>query len=204
MIWNIVFDMGKVLVGYDPVAVCRQYTDSEDDIELLRKELFASREWVLLDEGTITEEEAMRRVRGRLPDQRMRDMADACMAHWHEYNIIPTDEMGDLVKELKEKGYGIYLCSNMSLRLRVFEDRLPGIRYFDGILVSAEEKLLKPDPAIYERLFEKFGIKASESYFIDDLPANIEGAKKCGMDGYCFADGDIARLRAELKRRKIL
>ena len=204
MIRNIVFDMGKVLVGYDPVAVCRQYTDSADEIELLRRELFASEEWTLLDWGMITEEEAMSRVKNRLPDQRMRDMADACMAHWHEYNIMPVAEMGDLVKELKEKGYGIYLCSNMSLRLRVFEDQLPGIQYFDGILVSAEEKLLKPDPAIYERLFEKFGLKAEECFFIDDLPANIEGAKKCGMDGYCFADGNIGKLREELKKRGIL
>ena len=109
-----------------------------------------------------------------------------------------------LVKELKEKGCGIYLCSNCSVRLRVFEHKIPGIEYFDGTLVSAEEKLAKPNPAIYERLFEKFHLKAEECFFIDDRQDNIDSAKGCGMDGYCFADGNVERLRAYMEEMEIL
>lgn len=137
-------------------------------------------------------------VRERLPNERLKHMVDLCMAHWHEYNISPMQGMGELVKEIKERGYHIYLCSNASLRLRVFMNRIPGIEYFDGVLISAEERLLKPEPAIYMRLFEKFSIRPEESFFIDDLIANIEGAKACGMDGYCFADQDTGRLKAVL------
>ena len=108
------------------------------------------------------------------------------------------------VKELKEKGCGIYLCSNCSVRLRVFEYEIPGIEYFDGTLVSAEEKLAKPNPAIYERLFEKFHLKAEECFFIDDRQDNIDSAKGCGMDGYCFADGNVERLRAYMEEMEIL
>ena len=72
MIKNIVFDMGRVLLDYDAVRVCWQYTDSSEDVELMSRELFFAEEWVLLDRGTITEEEALRRVqkreRGRWPD----------------------------------------------------------------------------------------------------------------------------------------
>ncbi|MEF9940087.1 MAG: HAD family phosphatase [Clostridium sp.] len=204
MFKNIVFDMGRVLLDYDPLKVCWQYTDRAEEVELLDKALFSSPEWVLIDAGAITEEEAMKRVRDRLPNKRLKDMADQCMAHWHEYNIWPMPGMEELVRDLKEQGYHIYLCSNASLRLRVFQNEIPGMQYFDGVLVSAEEKLLKPDPAIYERLFEKFSIQPEESFFIDDLPANIEGAKKCGMDGYCFADGDVERLKRTLNDRKIL
>lgn len=198
MIKNIVFDMGRVLLDYEPLKVCRQYTDRTDEVEQLDRALFSSPEWVLLDRGDITEEEAMAVVRERLPNERLKHMADLCMAHWHEYNISPMQGMGELVKEIKERGYHIYLCSNASLRLRVFMNRIPGIEYFDGVLISAEERLLKPEPAIYMRLFEKFSIRPEESFFIDDLIANIEGAKACGMDGYCFADQDTGRLKAVL------
>lgn len=201
MIRNIVFDMGKVLLDYEPLKVCYQYTEKEEDIRILRDELFCSEEWTLLDKGVITEEEALERIDRRLPDERLRRLAALCLAHWHEYNISPKPGMEELVRELKERGYRIYLCSNASHRLRVYESLIPGSRYFDGTLVSAEEKLLKPDPAIYRRLFEKYDLLPEESFFIDDLAENIEGAKSCGMDGYCFADGDVGKLREYLSQR---
>ena len=164
MIRNIVFDMGMVLLEYDPVKVCWEYTDNPEDVEWMRRELFDSKEWSLLDEGTLTDAQALERVQKRLPNEHLRWLAKESLEHWHEYNIWAKPGMGELVKELKEKGCGIYLCSNCSVRLRVFEHEIPGIEYFDGTLVSAEEKLAKPNPAIYERLFEKFHLKAEECF----------------------------------------
>ena len=90
--------------------------------------------------------------------------------HWHEYNLVQKPEMGDLVRDLKAKGYGIYLCSNASVRmLTCYKEVLPAVECFDGILFSAEV-----------------------------LPNNIAGAKACGMDGYCFADGDVEKLKRTL------
>lgn len=198
MIKNIVFDMGKVLLDYDPVKVCWQCTDSEEEVRQIGEALFFSPEWILLDKGVLTGERAMEIVKERLSDERLRQMADFCMAHWHEYNISPKPGMGELVRELKLAGNKIYLCSNASHRLRVYQNRIPGMEYFDGVLVSAEERMLKPEPAIYERLFEKFAIRPEESFFIDDLDANIKGAEVCGMKGYCFADGNVDRLRKTL------
>ena len=63
----------------------------------------------------------------------------------------------------------------------------------------SEEKLLKPQKEIYERLFEKFNIKPEECYFIDDLQLNIDGAAACGMKGYCFADGNVEKLQKALE-----
>ncbi len=199
MIKNFVFDMGRVLLEYDPVRVCYQYTSDEADVEAIRRALFASSEWIFMDKGVITEEEAMKVVRDRLPDTRLKDMADACMAHWHEYNIWPKAGMEEVVRNLKEAGYHLYICSNASTRLRIYQNRIPGIEYFDGVLVSAEEKMLKPEPEIYRRLFEKFSIDPAESFFIDDIQENIDGGRLQGMDGYCFADGDVTKLRAKLK-----
>ena len=204
MIRNIVFDMGMVLLEYDPVKVCWEYTDNPEDVEWMRRELFDSKEWSLLDEGTLTDAQALERVQKRLPNEHLRWLAKESLEHWHEYNIWAKPGMGELVKELKEKGCGIYLRSNCSVRLRVFEHEIPGIEYFDGTLVSAEEKLAKPNPAIYERLFEKFHLKAEECFFIDDRQDNIDSAKGCGMDGYCFADGNVERLRAYMGEMEIL
>ena len=142
MIRNIVFDMGMVLLEYDPVKVCWEYTDNPEDVEWMRRELFDSKEWSLLDEGTLTDAQALERVQKRLPNEHLRWLAKESLEHWHEYNIWAKPGMGELVKELKEKGCGIYLCSNCSVRLRVFEHEIPGIEYFDGTLVSAEEKLV--------------------------------------------------------------
>ena len=191
--------MGKVLLDYEALAVCRAYTDREEDVELLGQELFFSEEWILLDRGVITEEEALERVNLRLPDQRLRRMAKECLEHWHEYNLRPADGMEELVCSLKNRGYRIYLLSNASHRLRVYETEIPGHQYFDGTIVSAEEKLLKPEPEIYERLFEKYGLFPEECFFIDDKPENVEGGKACGMDGYCFADGDLEKLKVFLE-----
>ena len=70
-----------------------------------------------------------------------------------------------------------------------------------GILTArwCRRHCIKPEPAIYRRLFEKFGIRPEESFFIDDVQANIDGARACGMDGYCFADGDVGWLKKRLE-----
>lgn len=204
MIKNIVFDMGKVLVDYDSLRVCRHYIHDEADCEAVCTAVFVSPEWVLLDMGVISEEQALSQMCGRLP-ARLHEAAALCMRDWHRYCMTPIAEMEPVVRELKARGFGIYLCSNASLRLpQCYRDVIPAIDCFDGVLFSAEEKLLKPQKEIYERLFQKFGLRAEECFFIDDLQANIDGARACGMDGYCFADRDVTRLKEELARRLVV
>ncbi|MBE7719688.1 MAG: HAD family phosphatase [Lacrimispora celerecrescens] len=195
MIKNIVFDMGKVLVHYDADMVCRHFIEDEAERKAVRIAVFESHEWLFLDMGVISEEEALKKMQARLDTEHAKEMAALCLEHWHEYNMWPNKEMGEVIRQLKEKGYGIYLCSNASLRLLTCYNIIPGIEYFDGILFSAEVKCMKPQKEMYCHLFERFHLKPEECFFIDDMPLNIEGAKACGMDGYCFADGDVARLK---------
>ena len=98
--------MGMVLLEYDPVKVCWEYTDNPEDVEWMRRELFDSKEWSLLDEGTLTDAQALERVQKRLPNEHLRWLAKESLEHWHEYNIWAKPGMGELVKELKEKGCG--------------------------------------------------------------------------------------------------
>ena len=202
MIKNIVFDMGNVLVYYDPMRVCRQCMTDETEIEKVRTSVFVSPEWLLLGMGLISEEAALEKMQARLPQGHAREAAEFCLKHWHEYCMWEIPGMRELVYELKAEGYRIYLCSNASLRmLTCYQKVIPAIEVFDGILFSAEEKCMKPQKEMYHHLYERFGLKPEECFFIDDMPANIQGAKETGMDGHCFADGDIDRLKEILRRR---
>lgn len=202
MIKNIVFDMGKVLVDYVADAVCRHYIADEKEFHDVCTSVFISPEWVFLDMGVMEEEEALIRMQSRLETAHAREMAALCFWHWHEYNMWPIEGMEEVVAGLHQAGYGIYLCSNASVRLlQCYKAVIPGIEYFDGILFSAEEKCIKPQKEIYERLFARYQLKPEECYFIDDQPLNIQGAERCGMKGYVF-DGD--RRKLEVKLREVL
>lgn len=198
MIKNIVFDMGKVLVNYDADRVCAHFIEDLKERREVRLSIFQSMEWLMLDMGIITEEYALEKMQGRLGTEHEKEMAALCLAHWHEYNMWPMQGMEEVVQSLKERGFGIYLCSNASLRLLECYQIIPGITCFDGLMFSAEEKCIKPQKEIYLRLFQKFGLQPEECFFIDDLQMNIDGARECGMDGYCFADADVERLKSVL------
>lgn len=200
MIKNIVFDMGGVLSEYQPEMVCRHFIPDEAERKAVRTSVFVSPEWILLDMGVITEEYALARMQARLETEHERQMAALCLEHWHEYCMWPKEGMAELMRWIKSQGYGIYLCSNAALRLlSCYQDVLPEPQLFDGIFFSAEEKCMKPQKEMYGHLFERFGLKPEECFFIDDLSHNIEGARAVGMDGYCFADGDVEKLKKRLE-----
>ncbi len=200
MIKNIVFDMGKVLVGYDGMRVCEHYIENEHDRKRVHTAVFVSPEWVMMDMGLLTDEEALALVCKRLPEC-LHDMAALCLRDWHQYCMWTYREMEPVVRGLKERGFGIYLCSNAAIRLLdCYRKVIPAVDCFDGFLFSAEVKCMKPQREMYEHLFKRFQLKPEECFFVDDVPANIRGARACGMDGYCFADGDREKLKEALER----
>lgn len=104
--------------------------------------------------------------------------------------------MVEFVRDLKEADFGIYLCSNAPLRLfDCYKDVIPGTEYFDGVLLSAEVKYIKSQRRMYGHLFERLRLRPEECFFVDDSQLNTDGAKECGTDEYCFADGDAQKLK---------
>ena len=196
MIKNILFDMGQVLIRFDQQYFIRRFGIDGDDMKLLLREVFRSVEWVQMDRGTLREEDAFQRIATRLP-QRLQDVAWKLICMW-DRPILEIEGMCELVAELKEMGYGIYLLSNASVRQHEYWPRIPASRYFDGKLISADVHVIKPQPEIYRICLEKFGLKAEECFFIDDAPANIEGALCCGIAGTVFHD-DVKHLRGRLR-----
>ena len=118
----------------------------------------------------------------------------------YEWWTLPFDGipgMAELARELKGLGLGVYMLSNAAPTLHEYFPRIPGSEVFDGLFVSTDWKLLKPEPAIYETFLRHFGLRAEECFFIDDAPANADGARRAGMTAVMFC-GDLPRLRAEL------
>lgn len=196
MIHNIVFDMGGVLIQWRPDLFVEGLGVPREDRALLLREVFGSVEWIQMDRGTLSMEEGAAVMCRRLPPA-LHDAVRELTCNWWRRWLLPVAGMADLVRELKGLGYGIYLLSNAKADLPLYFPRIPGSECFDGKIVSADWKLLKPQPEIYQTLFREYGLRAGECFFIDDLNINVEGARFVGMDGAIF-DGEIARLRGEL------
>ena len=202
MIKNIIFDMGGVLLRFEPDYFIARLGITGSDADLLHREVFRSADWVRMDRGTLTDEEGVRRICARLPAH-LHKAASELICRWEHPEILPMEGMADLIGELKAAGYGIYLLSNAFTRQHEYWHRVPGSEYFDDTLISADVKLLKPQREIYELALNKFGINADECMFIDDRADNIEMAETCGIRGIVF-HGDTEILRSDLRRAGVV
>ena len=196
MIKNILFDMGNVLIRFDRNVFLNRLDISEAEKQLLLREVFLSVEWVQMDRGILREETAEPLMCQRLP-QHLHDAVHQLASCWDQ-PMLPMEGMEALVAELREKGYKIYLLSNASLRQYDYWNRIPGWEHFHGKLISADVQVMKPHPDYYRLALEKFSLKPEECFFIDDVPANIEGALFCGIPGTVF-HADVQLLRKQLR-----
>ncbi len=192
---NVVFDMGNVLMRFDGPYFAAQFTDNEADAAALHRALFGSPTWALLDSGTVSYDTMLRVARAHL-DERLWPNLDACFAGWAAYST-PIEETNVLAAELKRAGYGIYLLSNAGTRIHDQLNHMPAWELMDGAVVSGQERLMKPDPAIYQLLCERYGLDPAECLFVDDNADNCEGARLAGMRAVQFS-GDVAVIRAAL------
>lgn len=189
---TIVFDMGNVIVSWNPSKIASMYSDDKLVQETLVHEILQSKEWSLLDQGTITLQEAKTIWKKRLSTS-IYSILDDLLDSWYQY-LFPIEAMIPLVKTLKEKQIPIYLLSNASIQFKEYYQNIEAFQYFDGFYVSAFHQMMKPDFMIYQDFLNQFHLQSQECLFIDDVKENIAGAKKIGMSGYVF-DGDIIKLK---------
>lgn len=181
---NILFDMGNVLVTYNPEWVIRHYTEDEELIREVKNIVFNSQEWFLLDAGLIEEEKAERNWMERLSSDKARELAHFSFQNWHLYNMKVIPGTAEMIRALKENGKEIYLLSNASMRLlSIYKEVIPAVECFSGIFYSAAHKCVKPQDIIYERFLKEYSLKPSDCFFIDDLEENISAAKAVGISG---------------------
>lgn len=191
----VIFDMGGILLDFFTLELTAAYTDTPEDAALLERAVFRSPEWAALDRGVLTEDQVLAAVREGLPE-RLCEPAARVVEHWDEY-LFPKPEMIALARELDGLGVPLYLLSNTSARFYRFREKMEVWPLLRGAVLSFEEKVLKPDPEIYRRVFARFGLAPGDCFFIDDLNLNIEAARWCGMRAFHYQN-DISRLRAAL------
>ena len=201
MIKNIIFDMGGVLIDYNPEKTVKQYF-SEEHGEIFLREILRNPIWNDKDRGIIFPDEIMEKKKDVIPAEIFEKVSE--MVHNFYPYMPPFEEMVPFIEMLKEKGFGIYLLSNASSDFHERRKDIPALSLFDGVLISADYKLLKPEKEIYHALYEKFSLKPEECFFIDDVGANIDGAKATGMDGHCYFHGDIEILKKDMAEKGIL
>jgi len=198
MIKNIVFDLGNVIVQWNPTYIISQFENDEAVQQKLMTHLYGSPHWQHFDAGTITREDLIKNVGQEFTEdyhEKIHDMVH----HWHKH-VPPIAGMAQLVKDLKEQGYQIYLLSNTNIHFDEYKDTIPALQYFDGYYISAQNKLMKPHAEIYHHFLQTFSLVAGECIFIDDILANVESAINVGIVGYHF-DGDTNQLREFINQK---
>jgi 2-haloacid dehalogenase len=190
----VVFDVGNVLYGWDPESfLARQIPEDEARLRFIEEVDLWS--WHERLDGGRPFDEAAAELSEKFPDYA------AHIAAWGERfgETIndPVPGMHALVGELEARGVPLFAITNFSAEFwapfRAREDAF--FRRFQGIVVSGEEKLLKPDPAIYYRALDRFGLKPEEALFVDDRRINVEGAEAVGMRGHLFSGAEDLRRR---------
>ena len=201
MIKNIVFDMGNVIIDFNPKEIVNNYTKNNEDKKILLDIVFYGQEWLDLDRGTLELPDAIKQIREKLPIN-LKDTGEKILKTWTEY-ISEDDKMKNLMKDLKKKGYNTYILSNAPYNMFKYLSNSEIPRLVDGMIISCEEKVSKPEEEIYNRLFTKFNIKPEESFFIDDREPNIEASRKLGMAGHVYDMNNIEALILDLKKHNI-
>lgn len=189
---NVVFDMGGVLLEWNPLLMARVACDTDADAKLLSNAVFGSVEWVLQDADAVDAATVAWAAKTRLPD-RLHGAVDQLVYHWYDDRTF-MPQTGELIRELKAAGHGVYLLSNAGTAFEHYKHRLPAYECFDGMVVSCYEHVLKPDARIYRRLCDRYDLAPETCLFVDDVENNVEGARRIGMQGWHF-DGTVEALR---------
>jgi putative hydrolase of the HAD superfamily len=192
MIKNIVFDLGNVLLSFRPVEFFDKKNYSEPLKTRILSDIFGSLEWIMLDNGDITTEEAITAIALK-SSLNKEEIA-------HVFNLrtelmFPLDHNVKLLPELRKRDFRLFFLSNFPKD--VFEEIKTGyyfFRYFDGGVISSLVKYSKPDNRIYECLLKNYSLIPEECLFIDDLEVNVAAAEACGMKGLVtFGSQDISK-----------
>lgn len=201
MIKHILFDCAGVLTEMNFRGLMLKISGSEQIADDLVSNLWApGSPWHLYDKGELDSRQVVEQLRSFMPRQ----------LHPHLEKLVetlldafpPMDGMEELVDALHERGYRCYLLSNFPERFAELPQRTPVLRKLDGMVVSYQIHMLKPDPAIFLRAAEILNIPPEETIFIDDILPNAEGAKRAGMEAYHFTSP--ADFKAYLQKQGIL
>jgi len=192
---NLVFDLGGVVVRWDPEAIIASVFDDEKLKAKVRKGVFEDPDWLELDRGTLGREQAIERAAQRTG---IGASEIKRLLHAVPPSLVVFEDTVDLLYRLKRKGYPLYCLSNMHFAsIEYLENQHKFWDVFQGRVISCRLNLCKPEAGIYEHLLRAFGLKAGETLFIDDVQKNLDAAARLGIKTLRFENA--AQCERELR-----
>jgi putative hydrolase of the HAD superfamily len=183
---SVIFDLGGVVLRWNPDDIIRNFCADESLRPVIRREVFKHPDWLDMDRGVLQEREAIPRFHQRTG---LSVGEVSALMQATKESLLPVPEMIELLEELANQGVPLYCLSNMSPSIADFlRARHSFWRVFRGIVISGEIQLIKPDPAIFEYMVERFGLSPENTVFIDDHRPNIESAGRLGFKTLHFSD----------------
>ncbi|HEY6433242.1 MAG TPA: HAD family phosphatase [Acetobacteraceae bacterium] len=192
---GVVFDLGGVLIDWNPRHLYRKlFPGDEPGMEQFLTEV-CSPAWNLEQDRGRTWAEATALLTASHPQHK--PLIEAYRSRWHEMLGGPIEGTVAILRDLKNTAVPLFGLTNWShetfpLALELYDF----LGWFQAIIVSGQERLVKPDPRIYRLLTERYGLDLASLVYIDDNPGNAAAATRLGMHGVHFTDP--ATLRAEL------
>lgn len=207
MIRNIIFDLGNVVIPTsNKLDIVKQFFKDEKDAQVFRNYIFKSKYWELMDLGKMTNKEvADTIIENKLVDVSNYEEIRNFMMKWFTKRSI-NEEVVNLGKKLKSNGYNIYILSNMaSCTYEYMKDKNDFFSIVDGTVVSAYEKVKKPDKKIFEILLERYNLNATECLLIDDDDTNktLEVANSFWIKGRKVLPNDVKDIKKLLEENEI-
>jgi 2-haloacid dehalogenase len=191
----VTFDLGGVLIDWNPRYLYRKLFGDDAAMERFLSEV-ATNEW----NGTI---DSGRSFAGAVADlttehPEQAEMIRAYHLRWSEMLGPVFEGTLQIVREVKAAGYRTYALSNWSAEtFGRTRERFKFLDEMDGILISGEVGIVKPDPAIFREFLRRFDLDPAATVYVDDLEPNVRAAESVGINALLFAGAD--RLRADLR-----
>ena len=197
---DIIFDLGGVLIDWNPRNLYKKIFASTEEMEWFLNTVCTT-QWNTQQDAGRPFAKGLAVIKEKYP--KYAAQIDDYFNRWDEMLGGPVKSAVAVLKDLKDKGYPLYALTNWSAEtFPIARAKYDFLNWFDGIVVSGEERLVKPDPAIYARLLKRYQLHSSNCLFIDDNAANVSEAAHLGFETILFTGGDA--LRTELIRRGIL
>lgn len=188
MIKNVVLDIGNVLVSFYPDIYISQFIAKKGEIDYYEQVCFRSEEWKCGDLGTKTRGEIIDAICEKYP----RDAENIRLIMKDCDDMLRVSKKNtEVVKRLKAAGVGVYFLSNTNDHAFEFMTSTYEVfSYMDGGIASYRDGVIKPSADIFELFLSRYGKKADECVFVDDIPSNVDGAKAVGLNGIVLKNID--------------
>ena len=192
-ITTVVFDLGGVLIDWDPRHLYRQLFSDPQEMEVFLRDV-VSPDWNAQQDSGRTWAEATAELLARHPDQE--EMIRVYSERWAEMLAGPIGGTVDILREIRNRGFHVYALTNWSAEtFPRARPMFPFLEWFEGIVVSGDERIKKPDPRIWHRLIERYAIDPTRSVYIDDMPHNATVAAELGFHAIRFESPEQLRAR---------